>query len=160
MTELLHDNHVDIAFITETWFSDESNVTTFAIKEAGYEIEHAYRSKVWGGAAILWKKQHNVKCNFKRNVYDTFQYTNIILEGTVKINLICLYRLQETPVPLFMTELDDLLSHLIPKSDTVVLVGDFNFHFENSELRHVKDLADLTSSYGLSQFVEGPSLCK
>lgn len=157
VTELLHDNQIDVACITETWLSDEGNVTTFALKEAGYEIEHAYRSKRGGGAAILWKKNQNVKCHFKRKMYDTFQYTNILLNGTVKVNLICLYRLQETSVPQFMEDLDELLSNQVSISDTIILVGDFNFHFENLELKYVKDLEDLTSSYGLSQFVVGPS---
>ena len=157
IAQLLEDRQVDIAFITETWLSDESSATTFAIKEAGYEIEHAYRSKTGGGAAILWKKSHKVKSSFKRKCYDTFQYTNILLQGIVNINLICLYRLQETPVSQFMQDLNDLLSHDIDKSDTVILAGDFNFHYENSELGAVKDLANLTSSHGLSQFVVGPS---
>ena len=155
--ELLHDNQVDIAFITETWLSEESNTITFAIREAGYEIEHAYRSKTGGGVAILWKKHHNVKFNFKRKCYDTFQYTNIVLEGTVKMNLFCLYRHQKTPASQFMDDLNELLSHHISKSDTIMLAGDFNFHFDIPELKDVKDLTHLTSSMGLSQFVVGPS---
>ena len=155
--ELLSDNQVQVACITETWFSDESNVTTSTIKEAGYDIEHAYRSKRGGGAAIIWKKNINVKCNFKRKCYDTFQYTNIVLDGNVKINLICLYRLQETSITQFMDDLNELLSYHSSKSDTIILVGDFNFHFESSESNDVKSLLDITSSYGLSQLVVGPS---
>ena len=53
--EFLEDNQIDIACITETWFSDEGNITTFAIKEAGYEIEHTYRDKRGAGVCIIWK---------------------------------------------------------------------------------------------------------
>ena len=84
-------------------------------------------------------------------------YTNVEIGGTVKINVICIYRLQETSSSEFMSELDHLLSIYIYKSDTIVLTGDFNFHFEKSELNDVIALSDLTSSYGLSQFVVGPS---
>ena len=143
--------------MTESWFSEESNVATSAIKEAGYEIEHVYRDKRGAGAAIIWKKDLNVQCNFKRKCYDTFQFTNIVLCGSVKINLICLYRLQETFISTFLIELNDLLSHYISKYDTIILAGDFNFHFENSENKDVQDLTNLTSSYGLTQFVVGPS---
>ena len=143
--------------MTESWFSEESNVATSAIKEAGYEIEHVYRGKRGAGAAIIWKKDLNVQCNFKRKCYDTFQFTNIVLCGSVKINLICLYRLQETFISTFLIELNDLLSHYISKYDTIILAGDFNFHFENSENKDVQDLTNLTSSYGLTQFVVGPS---
>ena len=155
--EFLYDNQVGVACVTETWFSDESNVNTFAIKEAGYEIEHAYRSKRGGGVAIIWNKKINVKCNFKRKCYDTFQYTNVIIPGNVKINVIGIYRLQETSVTQFIEDLNELLSFHSSKSDALILVGDFNLHFENSESKDVKCLSDLTSSYGLSQFVVGPS---
>ena len=74
---LLHDNHIDIAFITETWLSSESSVTTSAIREAGYEIDHVYRSKRGGGVAMVWKPNIQVKCNVKSKSYESFQYKNI-----------------------------------------------------------------------------------
>ena len=157
IVELLKDNQIDFAFITETWFSQESNTITSIIKLAGYEIEHVYRTKKGAGVAILWKSHFHVNCNFKRKLYDTFQYTNVEIGGTVKINVICIYRLQETSSSEFMSDLDHLLSQYISKSDTIVLTGDFNFHFEKSELNDVIALSDVTSSYGLSQFVVGPS---
>jgi endonuclease/exonuclease/phosphatase (EEP) superfamily protein YafD len=75
----------------------------------------------------------------------------------VKINLFCIYRLQEIPVSQFLYDLDDLLSTQSCNYDTVILTGDFNFHFENSDSKNVEALIDLTSSYGLFQFVVGPS---
>ena len=58
----LLDNQVHIALISETWFTGESGVTTFAIRQAGYEIDHTYREKRGGGVAIIWKS------NIKKNV--------------------------------------------------------------------------------------------
>lgn len=156
-TQLLSDNHVEVACVTETWLSDESGVTTYAIKESGYEIDHTYRSKRGGGVAILWKSHINVKSNLKMKCYSSFQYKNIWLDGTLKINLVCIYRFQEVSVSLFMDELDNLLSIQSCKADTLILTGDFNFHFEKSDSRNVVALSNLTSSYGLTQFVVGPS---
>jgi hypothetical protein len=156
-TQLLYDNQVDIAFITETWLSDEGSVTTFAIKEAGYKIDHAYRSKRGGGVAILWKSSLKVKCNSRNKIYQSLQFKNIIIVGNVNINCICIYRLQEVPVSQFMDDLNDLLSFYCCLSETVILTGDFNFWYEISDSKYVRELADLTSSYGLSQFVTGPS---
>ena len=154
---LLHDNHVDIAFIPETWLSSESSVTTSAIREAGYEIDHVYRGKRGGGVAIIWKSNIQVKCNVKSKSYESFQYKNIFLYGNVKMNLVCLYRLQEIPESQFIRDLEDFLSIQSTKSDTLILTGDFNYHYEKTDVKCVKELADLTSSYGLDQFVIGPS---
>ena len=54
--QLLDDNNVDVAFVSETWLSTESGATTFAISETGYKVEHSYRSKRGGGAAIIPSK--------------------------------------------------------------------------------------------------------
>ena len=155
--QFLIDNDVDIACISETWLSDESSMVTFKIKESGYMIDHAYRSKRGGGVAILWKPQIKLKCNLRSKCYQSFQYKNVLLDGLIKTNLICLYRHQEIATAQFMEDLEDLLSSQSSKADTVVLTGDFNFHFEKSNEKNVQDLVDLTSSYGLSQFVSGPS---
>ena len=137
--------------------SSESGVTTFAIKEAGYEIDHAYRSKRGGGVAILWKQQLKVKCNLKSKIYESMQYKNVLLEGNVRINLICIYRFQEISTSLFFQDINDLLSIQTTIGDTIVLCGDLNFHYEKSDSNNVVELSDLMSSYGLYQFVVGPS---
>ena len=157
VAQLLLDNRVDVACITETWLASESSATTFAMKEAGYRIDHAYRSKRGGGVAILYKPHVKVKNNLKSKSYDSFEYKNVMLLGSVRINLICIYRLQETPISQFLHDLDNLLYTQSCSSDTVILTGDFNFHYEKSDSKNVEALADLTSSYGLFQFVVGPS---
>ena len=157
VVQLLVDNQVDIACITETWLSSESSSTTFAIKEAGYEIEHAYRSKRGGGVAIICKPHVKVKNNLKSKNYESFQYKNVLLLGSVKINLICIYRLQEIPISQFLQDLDNLLYTQSCNSDTIILTGDFNIHYEKSDSKNTEALADLTSSYGLFQFVVDPS---
>ena len=157
VTQFLLDRQVDIACISETWLSGESSVTTFAIKEAGYQIDHSFRSKRGGGVAILWKPQFKVKCNLKNKIYESLQYKNVLLEGNVRINLICIYRFQEISTSQFLQDINDLLYIQSSIGDTIVVCGDFNFHYEKSDSKNVEDLSDLLSSYGLFQFVVGPS---
>ena len=156
--QLLHDNNVDVAFVTETWLSSESGTITFVLREAGYGIEHSYRSKCGGGVAIIYKlNMTNIKADGKIKNYESFMYKNVILNGKVNINLACLYRLQEIPEAKFISDLEDFLSIHSYKSDTLVLTGDFNLHYQVTDHKYVKELANLTSSFGLSQFVTGPT---
>ena len=155
--QLLDDNDVDVALVTETWLSGESGTTTFSIKEMGYEIEHSHRSKKGGGVAIIYKPTVSIKPDVNIYKYESFMYKNVILNGKVKINLACIYRLQEILEPQFLTDLEHFLSIHSCKSDTLILTGDFNIHFEDTDSKYVKELADLTSSFGLSQFVVGPT---
>ena len=66
-------------------------------------------------------------------------------------------RLQEISTKQFIADLDILLSEQINCADTLILTGDFNYHYEKTEKSDVISLADLTSSYGLSQIVSGPT---
>lgn len=156
---ILFDNNIGIACIAETWFSGQSNTTTSIIKNSGYNISHNFRGKRGGGVAIIWKKELDKQV---RNIaaiksFDSFQYQNIIFNGKFKLNLICLYRFQEVnPFELFLQELNTLLSFQDPRFP-ILLTGDFNVHYQLSDSKKVKDLAFLTSSYGLSQFVLEPT---
>ena len=154
--QVLSDNNIQVACISETWLSDQTSITTSIIKEAGYEIDHAYRDKRGGGVAILWKNI-KVKSNFSPKRFTSFQYKNIWLDGKLKINLICIYRFQEVSTKEFMKDLDTLLSEQFILTDTLILTGDFNYHYEKTDRSDVIALANLTSSYGLSQCVSGPT---
>lgn len=158
VVSILSDNHIEIAFISETWFSNQTNTTTSLIKLAGFNIAHCFRSKRGGGVGILWHKNldKQVKVTRTSSDFSTFQYQSLLFHGKFKITLICLYRLQETSFSLFIQELHSLLTDVDP-SHSLVLTGDFNVHFENNESGEVRKLIDITSSFGLSQFVVGPT---
>ena len=155
---VLFDSKIGFGCFSETWFSSLSNITTSLIKAAGYNIVHAFREKRGGGVGIIWDNSLNkqVRSMPVTKLYDTFQYQNIIFHGKFSINLMCIYRLQETSYSLFLQELNEMLSEQDPRH-SLVLTGDFNIHFEKSNSQHVIDLTDITSSFGLKQFVSGPS---
>ena len=155
---VLIDNEIDFAFISETWLSCQSNSTTSIIKSFGYEMLHNFREKRGGGVGIIWntRMHKQVKNASVVTEHVTFQYQKIVFHGEFKTNLLCIYRFQETSYSTFLQELDKLLSLQDP-CNPLVLAGDFNIHYEKNHLQNVKDLEDLTSSFGLAQFVLGPT---
>ena len=155
---ILIDNEIDLAFVSEMWFNSQSNSITALIKTYGFEIIHVFREKRGGGVGILWKKglQKHVRFSSVKNNFDTFHYQIIIFNGTIKTTFICIYRFQETPYSVFCEELNGLLLQIDP-SNPIILVGDFNFHFEKSDNREVRCLSGVMSSLGFSQFVSGPT---
>ena len=155
---IMIDNNVKLAFISETWFSSQSNTTTAKIKSAGYNLVHYFRSKRGTGVGILWHEslEKQIKLSPVSKEYTTFQFQNVLFHGKFKMNLICIYRLQDqTDFSLFFQELNSLLSDQDPSYPSV-LTGDFNVHFE-TQSRNVKKLLDVTTSFGLSQHVSGPT---
>ena len=68
-------------------------------------------------------------------------YKNIILNGKVKINLACIYRLQEISESQFLLDLEDFLSVHSLKSDSLILTGDFNLWYEDTNSKYVKKIS-------------------
>ena len=157
---VMSDNDIVLGFATETWFSSQENTKTALLKSAGFRISHCFRNKKGGGVGILWHESIDKRVKVARNLneFSTFQHQSIFFHGNFKINFICLYRLQdkESPFHLFIEELNSMLSDLNP-AHPLVLLGDFNVHFEDKESPNVKKLLAVTSSFGLSQFVVGPT---
>ena len=155
---ILVDNDISLAFISETWFSSATNSVTAHIKNYGFDMIHVFREKRGGGVGILWKKsiQKYIRFSSVKNNFDTFQYQIIIFNGTIKTIFVCIYRFQETSKSVFFEELNALLLKIDP-INPIILAGDFNFHFELSDLSEVRELTSITTTHGLSQFVFGPT---
>ena len=158
--QVLHDNNIDIACVQETWLSSENSVTTAIIKEAGYNIDHVFRTKVGAGVAILSKKKFEslkCKCKVPTKVYSSLQYQYAVFNFDPKIIIISIYGLQEFSFTLFLADLESLINDHFNSSYSLVLIGDFNVHFEKTELGWTILLSDLASSFGLSQLFNGPT---
>ena len=57
----LQDHDVDIAFVSETWMTQQANNTSATIKYYGYNITHNYRQmSMGGGTAVIFKAGHTV----------------------------------------------------------------------------------------------------
>ena len=156
---LLQDNHIDIAFLTETWLTDHSNSITADIKSYGYTIIHEHRIDLrGGGAALLFRSalQYN-RVDLQVREISTFEYVSVSLSCTsdMKILLLCIYR-TGTLSKKFFHELDCLLSVASLKSDYILIGGDFNIHMETVN-EHSTELNKLTSSYGLHQIIDQPT---
>ena len=58
--------------------------------------------------------------------------------------------------PIFLPELSNLLEYLAPLSGKLVFLGDFNIHWDKTDISERKELADLLSTFDLDQSVNGP----
>lgn len=158
--QVLNDDNTDIVCLQETWFSSETNAITSIIKQAGYNIDHVFRSKVGAGVAILWKtKFQSLKqiCKIPAKTYVSLQYQCVVFNFDPKLIILSIYRLQEISFTQFLTDLDEIINDHFSNSHSFIIVGDFNVHFEKSESRNTVLLSDLMSSFGLSQLTNGPT---
>ena len=72
-------------------------------------------------------------------------------------NYISSSSIKETTVGLFLNELKDFLQHYMIKSRNILIVGDFNFHYENPLNANASRFRDILSIHSLCQHVSGPT---
>ena len=161
LISLLEDQNVHLAFITETWLMEETNTVTALIKESGYEIIHDFRSaKLGGGAAIIFKDGYSITRKLISCNVTTFEFTAVLLKenGTLPILAVCIYRPgSEALTNQFITELDNFLSIISSKYNSVLLCGDFNVHFENVSDSLVCECVNTLQSYGFIHHLDKPT---
>ena len=153
------DNSVDIAAVCETWFSESSNPTTAIIKSFGFSIIHNFRKdRKGGGTALIYKSCYNLSPITFPHTYKTFEITAAVAKSdTSKVIFVVLYRTGPLST-LFIQELDLLLADLSGRTDSFVLSGDFNIHFELcSSNKLINQSLQLIQSYGLRKLVDSPT---
>ena len=159
--QILDDQKISIACITETWFDRKNGKFSKTIKDAGFELHHTFREdKRGGGSAIIYKRDMSVKKGgASSSIYSSFEYSyvTLTLQSKRKLIMVCLYRKQEVAFNIFHDELTLIMDKLSNVGDSLLLVGDFNVWADNRDDKHVKMLEDLLSAYGLIQTVEGPT---
>ena len=159
--QILGDNNITVACITETWFDSETGTFSKLIKDEGYCLHHAYRSdKRGGGCAIIYRKGSSIK-NMEASTeeYLSFEYSSamINLDTKYKLHLICLYRKQEISYNIFKDELLVFMDKVSLVGDLLLVVGDFNVWINMEENTEANELKQLMNSYGLNQIIKEPT---
>ena len=79
--QIIQDNNITIACVTESWFDSKNGTFSQTIKRYGYELHHSFREgKRGGGVAILYKKQFMVKeGGASSSQYASFEYSYLTL---------------------------------------------------------------------------------
>ena len=156
---LLDDRSIDIAAVSESWLTAQSDVTTGILKSHGYSIYHDYRHhQRGGGTAVIYKG--NI-CATRSNIDffpKSFEFTcaNFKIDQDNKLAVLAIYRPGALTYQFFQ-EFDSLLCELSSKFDKLFVTGDFNIHFENVLDKHSLNCGEIVSSYGLLQNVFQPT---
>ena len=159
--QIVEDNDLSVACITETWFDAKTGSFSHTIKQNGYELHHAYREgQSGGGAAIMYRKQLNIKeGDASTTEYLSFEYSWVTL--TIQINrrliLVCIYRKQEIRFATFHDEFSSFMDKIQRKGDIMMIVGDFNVWMDVNEDHDARSLQSLMNAFGLEQIVKEPT---
>ena len=161
------DNKADIVFLTETWLRTSHSAVTATIKRYGYTPYHQVRDhdekSRGGGIGILCSNKYEIKTKKlklpKPQSFEFCVYSLAVQEANGKkciILLIPVYRDQYVTMDIFIDEFDRLLQSLVIMNAYLVISGDFNIWWGNTNDDVIK-FRDLLDSFDLNQHVTKPT---
>lgn len=150
--------------LTETWLksSNKSNnqLIINEITPTGYLFEHISRiSGRGGGVGLLYRKSLKLK-KISLNKFKSFEAMGMaVLSSSVRISIFVIYR----PPPsstnnlsnaMFFEEFSTFLECFSTDPGSILLVGDFNFHVEDTSNVAAGQFLDLLRCFNLKQHVK------
>jgi hypothetical protein len=168
--EFITDRQNDILFIQETWFrptGDDGRCVDLA--PSGYNVRSFPRSHRGGGLAIVHRDSlarnlgFTTDFPFQHTSFEAVQLTLSVLQHN--INFVNIYRTfpskkNKLTDAIFHREFPDLLDHFNTVSGNLVIVGDMNFHYDQSHLPSTAKMMDLLHSFSLNQPIDQPTHSK
>ena len=154
------DSNPDIITISETWFSEHTNISTFNIR--GYNMDCVSREDCKGGGVAIYIKQDlrykklESKC---LSIADCFECINvkILLKGSKNIIIACIYRKPDSKIDEFTIKLEELYGNL-RNNKIVYITGDINIDlFKHESHYQTKYFIDTMYSMGLYPLITKPS---
>ena len=156
---------MDCAALTETWLygADRDNAVKSQLVPAGYKLLHVPRSgSRGGGVAVVGKEQYGLKLDtsFQAESFETMSVMTTI--GSQAFCIVVIYRVppskqNKIQKSKFLEEFADLLEQAATWTGRLLLVGDFNVHWDTQDDAEKKQLAELLDAFGLTQHVDGPT---
>ena len=167
ITDHVFDHECDIVGLTETWLTDSVNDLPLIqlLTPAGYKFLRVPRSTGGRGrgVALLYKstmKVTVVRPPQKHRSFEALESRFSFREG--RIHLVVIYRPRPSQrnrltAGMFFDEFSDLLEIYACVLGDLILTGDFNFHFEDTDDTNTTRLRDILETFNMIQHVQDPT---
>ena len=156
INDLINGCELDLLALTETWMNELNEQRTVAsLLPAGYGITLSNREKKKGGGIALIHRT-SIKCKrLKQHKALSFESLQVMVTIRHKTFHLCIvYRPpQLLPTTQFHSEFADFFTHLMCNKNSVVVMGDFNVHWDDASHADTKHLVDLLSTTSAKQHV-------
>lgn len=164
LTDYICTNDVDIMIIVESWLDSESDSVIIGFcTPPGYSFLNIPRDSVnrGGGIAVVFKTPMKLIIKQIISVYTTFEYAHIT-NNSHSINFVVVYR----PPPstengltnsMFLDEFEQFATEISLLPGKLILLGDFNVHWEKPAKSDVIRFSNATNSSRFVQHVSGPT---
>ena len=158
--DFILDNKLDFLAVTETWLSENQDGSDIinSLTPNGHCFYSNPRDNRGGGTGVVIKSNIKLK-QIKEKCFTNFEHQEFVLKVVINVVRLCvIYR----PPPnsknnfsfsQFYSEFSDYVASLSCLPESLLLLGDFNIHCDDSSNAQVKQFLDLLQAHGLQQTV-------
>ena len=158
--ELISDHKLDLVVATETWLTDSQteNIWLEGTCLNKDQLRMLVNNRVGcrgGGIALIYRKEYAVK-TIKNGTKSSFQYSIWSVKVRNKhLTIVGLYHPpyspKNPPNSVFIDEIIDLLTEILPINKNHIILGDFNIHINNNEDVEAQIFSESMEALGLKQ---------
>ncbi|XP_024117635.1 uncharacterized protein LOC112139172 [Oryzias melastigma] len=156
LNDSFSSEHLDFLCLTETWQQETVHIHINELCPPDCSVLSTPRSsgRLGGGLALIHRDIFPCR-NLRPDCFSSFELQITKVGFDQPFYLILVYR-PPGPARVFLDEFSEFLSSIIPLQ-SVLLLGDFNFHIDNSACMFGSELLFLTQSFNFTQHVSGPT---
>ena len=162
--DFILDQKLSLCFLTETWLEHGDDFTPkLAIPDNFACFSKPRKHGRGGGIATLFDKNLNCIEIDDKNDYKSFENQRLLANINGKrVQFIVVYRVPPSQKnglkkTLFLDEFITLLDDILLTNDKIVLLGDFNIHFDETNDHESKCFKKILETFDLIQHVQGPT---
>ena len=164
IVDYILDKDLDLLVITELWLYSHDTVELGELQPTGYKLKCFHREdRQGGGIAIIHKDGMKVKVITQPAQQKSFESLEVqVTSGNGNLRLLAVYRPQKipgmcAPVRTFLNEFSTRLESLITQPSELLVVGDFNFHVDETNDLEARRYINMLNSFDLIQHVDEPT---
>ncbi len=159
----IRSHNCDFIGLTETWLTDSERDKPFfeLLTPPGYRFHHvpSTTGHRGGGVGLLYRSTLKATAG-QPETFESFEILEVkfmLREGIT--NVVVIYRPPPSrenrlTVPMFFDDLSTLLEKYVTIPGDLILVGDFNIHYENLNDPGALRLRELLRAYNMTQHVQ------
>ena len=151
IVDCIQDMDFDVLVLTETWLTGTESDQRISgdLTPEGYVFRHSPRTnRKGGGVGIIFRNYLKFKQlpRFKSRSFENYQLT--LTSGGTDVRIAIVYRLHPTKKnglksSDFFTEFAEFVDSIATSNDHLLILGDFNIHWDvisNPDTRHLSDI--------------------
>ena len=155
LNEYIVNDKINIAAITETWFTPDDEQLSNDLTPKGYDIFHATRDGRRGGGVALIAESRFKPSSIPTQTFASFVSISVKLSmKKAPLLVTTLYRPPEKPMGTFLSDFQTFLEEMLEFRGDILISGDFNIHIDNRTTSVVDRFHDLLDSFSLQQHVQ------